>query len=308
MIKPYIEYWADWGISGLRCGRMADRASRASVFSRSMKIAKRGGFSLAAASWFCLMSIAVAHAGDRPLSGSEFQDCPVCPVMVVVPAGSFNMGSAEDELGRASDEGPQHSVAIERPFAVGKYEITFEEWDACVAAGGCPKARDFGFGRERRPVIDVSWDDAHSYAVWLSAKTGRHYRLLTEAEWEYAARAGTATRYYFGNYVGDNKANCDGCGSQWDNKQTSQAGSFQPNAFGLYDMMGNVWEWVEDNYHENYKEAPRDGSAWMGGDARILRGGAWNGKPQNTRPAKRLRSAPDFRDNDDGFRIARDVQ
>ena len=163
---------------------------------------------------------------------------------------------------------------------MSKFEVTFDEWDACVAYGDCdPRVSDSGWGRGRQPVINVTWDDAKRYVAWLSRMTGKPYRLLTEAEWEYAARAGTQTAYSWGDEIGKGNANCDGCGSQWDNKQTAPVGSFAANAFGLYDMHGNVWEWVEDCFHDNYEGAPDDGSAWTAdGDcnSRVLRGGSWS--------------------------------
>ena len=148
-------------------------------------------------------------------------------------------------------EGPPHEVTIAKPFAVSKFEVTFEEWDACVAAAACPRVPDH-WGRGEMPVINVSWGDAKQYVGWLSQLTGKEYRLLTEAEWEYAARAGANTRYSWGDDPGMGNANCDGCGSQWDLQQTAPVGSFKPNGLGLYDMHGNVWEWVEDSWHENY--------------------------------------------------------
>ena len=202
-----------------------------------------------------------------------------CPQMLVVPAGSFTMGSPENEPGRSSNEGPQHKVTIAQQFGVGQFELTFDEWDACVADGGCNGYRpsDQGWGRGQRPVINVLWDDAKAYVAWLAKKTGKPYRLLTEAEYEYAARAGTTTAYPWGGAIGKNNANCDGCGSRWDNKQTAPVGSFAPNGFGLYDMVGNVWAWTEDCYHDSYIGAPTDGSAWTSGDCRrrIFRGGSW---------------------------------
>ena len=219
------------------------------------------------------------RAAMRP--GKVFRDCPECPEMVVVPAGSFTMGSPSSEKGRYDGEGPQHRVTIPEPFAVGKYEVTFAEWDACVAAGGCYGHRlyDPGWGRGQRPVIVVSWEDAKAYVGWLSRKTGERYRLLSEAEWEYAARAGTRTRYHWGHSIGRNQANCDGCGSRWDDEKTAPVGSFPANGFGLHDVHGNVWEWVEDCWHGSYAGAPTDGRAWAtGGDCerRVLRGGSWN--------------------------------
>jgi formylglycine-generating enzyme required for sulfatase activity len=142
------------------------------------------------------------------------------------------------------NEGPQHKVTIAKPFAVSKFAVTFDEWDACVVLGGCPQASDSGFGRGKRPVINVNWDDAQQYVAWLSRMTGRPYRLLTEAAWEYAARAGSTTAYFWGDEIGVGNANCKGCGNQTDNRETSPVGSFKPNAFGLYDTHGNVWQWV----------------------------------------------------------------
>jgi len=161
--------------------------------------------------------------------------------MVVIPAG---------ESVSFDSEGPQRKVSIAQPFAVGRFEVTFDEWDACVATNGCKhKPRDQGWGRGKRPVIDVSWENiSHEYLPWLAKKTGKTYRLLTEAEWEYAARAGSRAQYTWGDEVGKNRANCNGCGSQWDNKQTAPVGSFQANAFGLHDVHGNVSEWVSDCY------------------------------------------------------------
>jgi formylglycine-generating enzyme required for sulfatase activity len=243
--------------------------------------------------------------------GQEFRECAHgCPTMVVVPAGSFTMGSPVNEENRSDDEGPQHPVTIGKPFAAGKYDVTFAEWDACVDAGTCPRASDSGWGRGDRPVINVSWDDAKLYVAWLKRVTGKDYRLLTEAEWEYAARAGSTTAYWWGDEIGTGNANCDGCGSQWDGKQTSLVGSFKPNAFGLYDMHGNVWQWVEDAYHGSYKGAPNDGSAWNaieGADTsrRVVRGGSWVSLPRLLRAANRFGSNTGFRYFYLGFRLGR---
>jgi formylglycine-generating enzyme required for sulfatase activity len=185
--------------------------------------------------------------------------------------------------------------------------VTFADWDACVSVGGCPQAGDSGWGRGTRPVINVSWDDAQAYAAWLSRMTGKTYRLLTEAEWEYAARADTQTAYFWGDYVGKDNANCSGCGSQWDGRQTSPVDSFKPNAFGLHDMAGNVFQWVQDCYHDNYNGAPTDGSAWTGGDCsrRVVRGGSWYGNPQDLRAASRAWDSTVSRLYVLGFRVGR---
>jgi len=240
-----------------------------------------------------------------------FRECDNCPDMVVVPAGSFMMGSQPGERGRDLDEGPQHKVTIARPFAVGRFSTTFDQWDACLADKGCNdyKPGDQGWKRGLQPVINVSWLDATAYASWLSRKTGKTYRLLSEAEWEYAARAGSTTAYYWGNDVGKKNVNCNGCGSKWDNTQTAPVGSFAANAFGLYDMAGNVWQWVQDCYHENYNGAPTDGSAWISADCnnRVIRGGSWFSFPQLLRSAGRYWSPDSSRGNLTGFRIGRTI-
>ena len=249
-------------------------------------------------------------SADLP-PGTVFRDGDDCPEMVVIPAGEFTMGSPEGEPGRSGDEGPLHEVVIARPFAVGRYVVTFDEWDACVAAGGCAhEPGDEGWGRGRRPVIHVSWDDAQAYAAWLSKKTGRAYRLLSEAEWEYAARAGTTTRYPWGDAPGADRANFYGSGSSWSGEQTAPVGSFDANRFGLHDVVGNVWEWVQDCWTADYEGAPADGRARESGDCslRVARGGAWVSNPGIARVANRDRFVPgDRRLFYLGFRVARDV-
>ena len=225
------------------------------------------------------------------------------------------MGSPAEEKHRDDDEGPRHKVTINDPFAVGVYEVTFNEWDYCVRQGGCRGYRpnDKGWGRRDRPVINVSWHDAKAYVQWLSQKTGKPYRLLTEAEWEYAARAGTTTPFHFGNTISTDQANYDGnyaYGSGTKGryrKQTIPVGSFSANDFGLYDMHGNVWEWVEDCWHDSYRGAPTDGSAWIArGDCskRVDRGGSWNGSPVLLRSAYRDWNDSGVRYNNIGFRVA----
>ena len=243
--------------------------------------------------------------------GDTFKECANnCPMMVVVPAGEFMMGSPANEKGRSDNEGPQHWVTIARPFAVSKFDVTFADWDACVSVGGCPqegRAHDAGWGRVKQPVIYVSWDDAQAYVAWLRKMTGNEYQLLSEAEWEYAARAGTTTAYYWGDEIGKNNANCYRCGSQWDYRQTSPVGSFKPNAFGLYDMAGNVWQWVQDCWHEDYNGAPTDRSAWATRDCKrhVVRGGSWGYFPVDPRSAYRYGDLTVDRNYNLGFRVAR---
>ena len=238
-------------------------------------------------------------AADRPAgraAGTVFRDCPTCPELVVVPAGRFQMGcvSARD---CQDDERPVHEVEL-RSFALGVYEVTFEEYERFVRTTGHRRPGDRGWGRGGRPVINVSWEDAVAYAGWLSEETGEQYRLPSESEWEYAARAGTETRYSWGQDIGRNRANYDGCGSRWDDDETAPVGSFAAHAWGLHDMHGNVWEWVEDCWHENYARAPRDGSAWTSGgncSPRVMRGGSWYNDPRHLRSASRGRAAAETR-------------
>ena len=203
---------------------------------------------------------------------------------------------------------PQHKVTIASPFAVSKLEVTADEWDACVVLGGCTwPAPETGFGRGTRPVMNVSWDDAQQYVAWLSKRTGKTYRLLSEAEWEYAARAGTSTAYSWGNEIGKGNANCNDCGSQWDHRRTAPVGSFAPNAFGLHDMHGNVWEWVQDCMYEDYKGAPPNGWAWTTRDCsyRVARGGSWDQLSQSLRAASRSWYTSDNRSDSLGLRVGR---
>ncbi|MBX9893979.1 MAG: SUMF1/EgtB/PvdO family nonheme iron enzyme [Nitrosomonas sp.] len=232
---------------------------------------------------------------------------PFEPEMVRIPAGKFLMGSKDGEL----NEQPVHEVIIGYAFEIGKYAVTFDEYDAFVRATGCVLPNDCGWGRGKRPVINVSWHDAQGYVKWLSDKTSKRYRLSSEAEWEYAAKAGLQTRYWWGDDIGKNNANCKDCGNQWDGKQTVPVGSFKSNAFGLYDTAGNVWEWTQDCWHHNYTNAPTDGSAWLEKDdgdckGRVVRGGSWNYDPWNLRSAGRGRYGTDDVNNNLGFRIARD--
>ena len=233
------------------------------------------------------------------------QMLPLEPEMVVIPAGSFKMGCVSGIDCWKSQE-PVHAVRI-ASFELSKYEVTFEEYDAFTDATGRERADEGGWGRGRRPVINVSWHDAVAYTHWLSDQTGKIYRLPSEAEWEYAARAGTETRYSWGNNLGYNRANCTVCGSRWDGKMTAPVGSFEANGWGLHDMHGNVWEWVRDCWNDNYRRAPTDGSAWMVGECsfRVRRGGSWNSEPRDLRSAYRFWHVPGLQHNEYGFRVAR---
>ena len=244
---------------------------------------------------------------DAPVQpGNTFRDCGVCPELVLVPAGSYRMGSPATEAGRHADE-QQRSVTIPAAFAAGVHEITFAEWDACLAGGGCGGQRpdDGGWGRGRRPVVNVSWEDAQAYVAWLSAETGADYRLLTEAEWEYVARAGTTTPFHTGATISTDQANYDGLSAPYGSgvrgayrAQTITVGSFAPNAFGLHDVHGNVAELVQDCYEES-----SGGGSTCGG--RVLRGGSWASRPELLRSAYRGWCAPNLRHHLNGFRVAR---
>lgn len=237
------------------------------------------------------------------------------PTMVMIPGGAFQMGSPASEPGRSSDEGPRHPVRL-RPFAIGKTEVTFADYDVFAEATGRKKPNDYGWGRDQRPVINVSWNDAVAYAIWLSAQTGQRYRLPSEAEWEYAARAGTDTPFWTGGCIRTDQANYNGnvdynnCGARTGvyRQQTVEAGSLPANAWGLHEIAGNVWEWVRDCWHDSYQGAPTDGGAWEepGCAQRVDRGGGWSYVPERVRSADRSRLAPDEADHVLGFRLARD--
>ena len=239
---------------------------------------------------------------------SSGKACDDCPEMVMIPAGSFRMGDLNG--GGKADEQPVHQVDIQA-FAMGKYEVTFAEYDHFAAATNRPMPKDYGWGRGSRPVIDVSWKDAQAYVQWLADKTGLRFRPPTEAEWEYAARAGTTTKYYWGDAVGRNNAHCVGCGSEWDNNtSTAPVGALSANPFGLHDMHGNVWEWLEDCWHTNYKSAPSDGTVWAAGSCskRVLRGGSWGDVPYEIRSARRAGYKPTGQLSNSGFRVAQDLK
>ena len=242
--------------------------------------------------------------------GSVIRDCDECPELVVVPAGTFRMGDLSG--GGDVDEGPVRTVDLARHFALARYETTFAEWDTCAAAGACRRGvSDIGLGRDRRPVMLVTWRDAQDYVRWLSGLTGKAYRLPSEAEWEYAARAGSATRFPWGDEVGHGLANCEECGMPWEDPRTAPVGSFPANAFGVHDMVGNVYEWVADCGRESYDGAPSDGSVQAPGEGacawRMMRGGSWCSLPRASRPANRVRVPDAFHDIHVGFRVARSL-
>ena len=257
--------------------------------------------------------VAAPGGGGGRRGGERFSDCATCPEMVVVPAGSFMMGSPESSVERFSDEKPHHRVTIGYELAVGVYEVTFAEWDACVNGGGCGgySPDDWAWGRGSRPVIDVSFWDARHYVQWLSRETGEEYRLLTQAEWEYIARAGTQTERYWGDDEADQcyyaNGDEDDVACTDGHERTAPVGSFRANAWGLYDVLGNVWEWTEDCWNHDYSGAPTDGSAWRTGDCsrRMMRGGSWNGNPRHLRSALRSHNSAGSRSNYLGFRVAR---
>ncbi len=240
--------------------------------------------------------------------GESFRDLDIAPEMVLIPSGEFLMGSKDGE--GYANERPQHKVTIPQAFAASKYPVTFEEWDAALAAGGVKyKPEDQGWGRGRRPVIDVSWNDTQAYVKWLSEKTHQPYRLLSEAEWEYACRAGSRTAYFFGDSakeLGDYAWYSGNSGMK-----AHPVGEKKPNAFGLHDMHGNIWEWCEDEWHNRYVGKPEilkgNAGAWMGGSSsrRVARGGSWVNTLGNLRSAYRDRNTPDDRNDILGFRVGR---
>lgn len=274
-------------------------------------------------------SMLPAASGSQ--AGNVFRDCAQCPEMVWVPAGSFTMGSNDDVA-----EKPVHSIRIDYQFAAGKFPVTRAQFAQFVQESGYDAgnkcwiyARDKWTetaGRNWRspgypqgddhPVVCVSWQDAQAYVNWLKARTGKGYRLLSEAEYEYAARAGTTTKYFWGDTVSRDRINygADQCctlatsGKQWE--YTSPAGSFPSNQFGLHDMLGNVWEWAEDCWNDRYDGAPADGSVWKSGECarRVVRGGSWFNLPRLVRASSRYRFGSSVRNGNGGFRVARSIQ
>ena len=255
---------------------------------------------LMAAAFF---SCQVWAATESRLPGDIFRDCADCAELVIVPEGEFTMGSAEKP-----SEGPPHHVVIRKSFAIGRQLITVAEWQRCVAAGACKYTPQDSGPNGDLHVTNLSWDDTQQFAAWISKLTGKTYRLPSEAEWEYAARAGSTTPYWWGKEVGQGHAQCADCGGAAPGKP-SKAGAFRPNAFGLYDTAGNAAEWVLDCWNPSFKGAPADGSAWMSGDCslRVLRGGSFADKASALRSSARFRYDEDVRYYANGFRLVREL-
>ena len=244
----------------------------------------------------------------RPASpgAHEIKDCAACPTLVAIAPGSFMMGTNSDD----PSERPVHRVTIGHPFALAKYVVTVAQWNACVAAGACARLAGDNGTSPNAPVHDVSWDDAQQYAAWLTKVTGKPYRLPTEAEWEYAARAGTTTRYWWGDDMRTGNANCKDCGQPWRVDAPADVGTFAANPFGLYDMTGGVWEWVSDCWHNSYKNAPADGRSWDEPycQSRVIRGGSWRDGATYMLSATRFKYDSGVRYTANGFRVARDLK
>jgi len=237
-------------------------------------------------------------------AGADIQDCPACPVLAAVPAGSFTMGSNSSD----PSEKPARRLTIARPFAIGRTEVTVQQWNACVEAGACPRVAD----TQRAPNLpagDISWDDAQVYVKWLSKVSGKPYRLPTEAEWEYAARGGGASRYWWGEDMKRGAANCRECGEPWQETAPAPAGSFSANGYGLHDMSGSLWEWVQDCWHSSYKNAPADARAWEEAFCRqrVIRGGSWRDGASYMPASTRFKYDASVRHSQNGFRVARDL-
>ena len=244
-------------------------------------------------------------AGTKPAAVKTFKDCDSCPEMIKLSAGSFTMGSNGADV----SEKPAHTVKINYAFAVGRFEVTVAEWKACHAAGGCEYLPNRKGMTATSPVYNLSWLDARQYVKWLSKRTGKRYRLLSEAEWEYAARGGTKTEFWWGDSPSQGKANCKNCGGDWNRKRPAVVDTFAGNAFGLQGMNGSAWEWVADCWYDSYKGAPADGKARQRNDcqSRVLRGGSWRNDASYARSASRLNYDNDVRYVLNGFRIARDL-
>ncbi len=234
-----------------------------------------------------------------------FKDCDVCPEMVVLPKGAFIMGS-----NLLPAEQPKHPVFIKKPFAMSRFEITFDNWEACLRELACThNPHDHNWGRGRQPIVNIDFHMAEQYADWLSKKTGQTYRLPSEAEWEYGARAGSTTAYWFGDDPSAKKLNCRNCVGAWPNHRNAPVGSYEANPFGLYDMHGNAYEWVADCWVPDYKGAPRDGSVRTDGDCdiRVIRGGSWYYYSRQSRSSSRAKNAAAVKSYWLSFRVVREI-
>jgi formylglycine-generating enzyme required for sulfatase activity len=248
---------------------------------------------------------AAARAPVKAAAG-EIVDCPACPPLISIPAGSFTMGSNSSD----ASERPAHRVTVATPFAIGKYEVTVAQWNACADANICPRLSPASNPSPALPVRDVSWDDAQVYVKWLATTSAKPYRLPTEAEWEYAARAGTSTRYWWGEQMAVGKADCKDCGPPWRADTPGKAGSFAANPWGLYDMNGSVWEWVSDCWHNSFKDAPADARSWDTPDCtvRVIRGGSWRQGAPYMMSSSRFKYDASVRHAENGFRVARNLK
>jgi formylglycine-generating enzyme required for sulfatase activity len=234
------------------------------------------------------------------------KDCDACPLMVALYPGPFTMGSN----GSDPSERPAHKVALRTPFAIGRYEVTVGQWAQCVKASVCPSVPSAANAGDNLPMRDVSWDEAQLYLKWLSTVSRKPYRLPTEAEWEYAARGGTTSRYWWGEQMKGGNSSCEGCGQPWKAEAPPPVGSFAANQFGLQDMNGSVWEWVQDCWHSSYKGAPLDGSAWADGNcqSRVIRGGSWREDGSYMLSTTRFKYDASVRQSQNGFRVARSLK
>ena len=238
-------------------------------------------------------------------AGTDIRDCPACPVLTVIAPGTFTMGSNTSD----PSEKPPRRVTIDAPFAIGRTEVTVEQWNACVDAGACPRTTDAARA-PNTPARDISWDDAQLYLKWLTKVSGKPYRLPTEAEWEFAARGGTSSRYWWGDDMRRGSANCKDCGEPWQADGPAPVASFAANAYGLHDMNGSVWEWVEDCWHSTYKNAPADARAWTESfcPVHVIRGGSWRDGASYMPATTRFKYDGSVRHSQNGFRVARDVK
>ena len=244
--------------------------------------------------------------GQKLMPGAMFRDCETCPEMVVVPPGIFMMGSKKHK-----SEKPPRIMRIRKAFSIGRFETTHEHWQACIDAGGCThEPHDHKWGKNRMPVINVSHKMVRRFADWLSKSTGQTYRLPSEAEWEYAARAGSKGNYWFGDIVGDNEVNCRKCGAPWSGIGNAPIGSFKPNPWGLYDMHGNAFEWVQDCWQPNYQDAPKSSRAWEDGECqfRVIRGGSWYYYSRMSRSANRQKNPGAVKSYWLSFRLVREIK